>query len=84
MVRTVLTYCCRDGDFFRHFLDSPEQALLVIPLFADIQPRGGGTYIAPDGIPKVAKYLLEHPEGTYPQSYQDESLFGGTRFGNQS
>ncbi|EJT99134.1 hypothetical protein DACRYDRAFT_90702 [Dacryopinax primogenitus] len=60
-----------DGDFFRHFLDSPEQALLVIPLFADILPRGGGTYIAPDGIPKVAKYLLDHPEGTYPQSYED-------------
>jgi len=60
-----------DGDFFRHFLDSPEQALLVIPLFSDIKPRGGGTYISPDGIGKVAKYLLDHPEGTYPQSYQD-------------
>ena len=32
-----------DGDFFVHYLDSPEQALLVIPLFTDIVPGGGGT-----------------------------------------
>jgi len=57
-----------DGDWFKHFLDSPEQALLVIPLFADIKPKGGATYIAPDGIQHVAKYLLDHPEGTYPSS----------------
>ena len=34
-----------DGDFFVHFLDSPEQGLLVIPLFSQIRPGGGGTYI---------------------------------------
>ena len=56
-----------DGDFFVHYLDSPEQALLVIPLFTDIQPRGGGTYIAPDGIDLIAKYLAEHPEGVLPE-----------------
>jgi len=55
-----------DGDFFIHFLDSPEQALLVIPVFKPIQPRGGGTYIAPDGIPMIAKYLAAHPEGVRP------------------
>ena len=32
-----------DGDFFMHYLDSPEQALLAIPLFTDIVPLGGGT-----------------------------------------
>lgn len=32
-----------DGDFFVHYLDSPEQGLLVIPLFTDILPGGGGT-----------------------------------------
>ena len=52
-----------DGDFFVHFLDSPEQALLVIPLFSDIAPGGGATYIAPDGLPAVARYLAAHPEG---------------------
>ena len=55
-----------DGDFFVHFLDSPEQALLVIPLFSDIKPGGGGTYIAPEGIAHVARYLAAHPEGTVP------------------
>ena len=55
-----------DGDFFVHYLDSPEQALLVIPLFSDIQPRGGGTYISPDGIDLAAKYLAAHPEGVVP------------------
>ncbi|KAF9452551.1 hypothetical protein P691DRAFT_721631 [Macrolepiota fuliginosa MF-IS2] len=55
-----------DGDFFTHFLDSPEQALLVIPLYSDIQPRGGGTMIATDGIDIIANYLASHPEGVDP------------------
>lgn len=56
-----------DGDFFVHFLDSPEQALLVIPLFSDIVPGGGGTYIATDGIDIIARYLADHPEGVVPE-----------------
>jgi len=55
-----------DGDFFCHFLDSPEQALLVIPVFSPIKPRGGGTYISPDGINIIANYLAKHPEGGFP------------------
>ncbi|OQE22726.1 hypothetical protein PENFLA_c012G00677 [Penicillium flavigenum] len=55
-----------DGDWFIHFLDSPEQALLVIPLFSDIKPKGGGTVICTDGIGLVAKHLYDHPEGTWP------------------
>ncbi|KAL4933020.1 uncharacterized protein BDV17DRAFT_145304 [Aspergillus undulatus] len=55
-----------DGDFFWHFLDSPEQALLVIPLFSDIRPRGGGTMICPEGISVIAKHLYDHPEGVAP------------------
>ncbi|KZW01469.1 hypothetical protein EXIGLDRAFT_760681 [Exidia glandulosa HHB12029] len=34
-----------DGDFFVHFLDSPEQALLAIPIFSPIELLSGGTYI---------------------------------------
>lgn len=49
-----------------HFLDSPEQALLVIPLFSDIKHRGGATYISPEGLDHVAQYLAAHPEGCYP------------------
>lgn len=56
-----------DGDFFIHYLDSPEQGLLVTPLFTDIVPNGGGTYICPDAIPKIAKHLYDHPEGVSPR-----------------
>lgn len=56
-----------DGDFFVHFLDSPEQGLLVIPLFTDIRPGGGGTMICPDAIPVMARYLRDHPEGVSPR-----------------
>jgi hypothetical protein len=47
-----------DGDWFTHFLDSPEQALLVIPLFSDVESKGGGTMICTDGIGLVAKHLV--------------------------
>lgn len=47
-----------DGDFFVHFLDSPEQALLVIPIFTDIDEDGGGTMVAPEGIRKIARHLV--------------------------
>lgn len=56
-----------DGDFFMHYLDSPEQALLVIPLFTDIRPGGGGTFICPPSIAKIARYLYDHPEGVSPR-----------------
>lgn len=56
-----------DGDFFVHYLDSPEQGLLVIPLFTDIQPDGGGTVICPEAMPKVARHLYAHPEGVSPR-----------------
>jgi len=56
-----------DGDFFVHYLDSPEQGLLVIPLFTDIVEGGGGTMICPKAIPKVARWLYDHPEGVSPR-----------------
>lgn len=56
-----------DGDFFVHYLDSPEQGLLVIPLFTDIRPGGGGTMICPPAIPVMAKWLHDHPEGVSPR-----------------
>ncbi len=65
-----------DGDFFVHYLDSPEQGLLVIPLFTDILPEGGGTMICPEAIPKVAKHLYDHPEGVSPRmTPRDEPEF---------
>ncbi|KAL7627026.1 hypothetical protein AAE478_003802 [Parahypoxylon ruwenzoriense] len=56
-----------DGDFFVHYLDSPEQALLVIPLFTDVVPQGGGTVLLPRGVERVARHLLDHPEGVSPR-----------------
>lgn len=47
-----------DGDFFVHYLDSREQALLVIPLFTDIKPHAGGTVICSDAVPLIAKHLV--------------------------
>jgi len=56
-----------DGDWFKHFLDSPEQALLVINLFSDVKSRGGATYVCEDGMDHIAKWLYEHPEGALPR-----------------
>ncbi|ORX34511.1 hypothetical protein BD324DRAFT_636193 [Kockovaella imperatae] len=58
-----------DGDFFLHFLDSPEQGLLVVPLFSDVVPNGGGTIIAPEGVGHIARYLAAHPEGVMPTAF---------------
>jgi len=52
-----------DGGYFRHFLNSREQALLTILLWSDIDHQGGATLIAPDSIKHVARYLAERPEG---------------------
>lgn len=56
-----------DGDFFVHYLDSPEQGLLVVPLFTDVPPSGGGTVIYPRGMREVACHLRDHPEGVSPR-----------------
>lgn len=56
----------KDGSFFRHFLDSREQALLTIVYWSDVGHKGGGTFIAPDSIGHVARYLADHPEGVDP------------------
>ncbi|KAI0448716.1 hypothetical protein F5B21DRAFT_496619 [Xylaria acuta] len=55
-----------DGDFFVHYLDSPEQALLVTPLFTDIVPQGGGTVICPPGVGRIAGWLHANPRGVSP------------------
>lgn len=64
----------KDGSFFKHFLDSWEQALLVIVLWSDIEHKGGGTFIAPDSLKVMAKFFLEHPEGVAPKDFDFQSL----------
>ena len=53
----------KDGWFFKHFLDSPEQALLVLLIWSDTEPRSGGTFFVPDSVDFIIKFLHEHPEG---------------------
>lgn len=64
----------KDGDWFRHFLDSPEQGLLVIVIWTDIAHQGGGTFLAADSVPVMARYLAEHPEGVLPTDFPNRSL----------
>ncbi|KAH8684750.1 hypothetical protein BGZ60DRAFT_511725 [Tricladium varicosporioides] len=75
-----------DGDFFVHFLDSPEQALLVIAVWSDIEPHGGGTALACDGTKHIAQYMYDHPEGVTPwmRSLNDptHSTYEGLDFWN--
>ncbi|MBC8103987.1 MAG: hypothetical protein H7Z41_15545 [Cytophagales bacterium] len=59
----------KDGDFFRHFLDSPEQGLLTIVLWSDVVSRGGATFVAGDSVPVVARFLADHPEGVTPNGF---------------
>lgn len=61
----------KDGDFFRHFLDSPEQALLTIVIWQDVAARGGATFIAADSVPVVARHLAAHPAGCEPNDFGD-------------
>lgn len=69
----------KDGDFFRHFLDSPEQALLTFVLWTDMLPKGGGTFVAADSVPVVARFLAEHPEGVLPGDFDYAELIGQCR-----
>lgn len=56
----------KDGDWFRHFLDTPEQGLLTIVVWSDIEPQSGGTFIATDSVGPVARFLRDRPEGCHP------------------
>lgn len=66
----------KDGDFFRHFLDSPEQGLLTLVIWSDIEPQGGATFVATDSVPVVARVLAEHPDGILPNEFDHQSLIG--------
>jgi hypothetical protein len=68
-----------DGDNFLHFLDSAEQALLIVVLFSDIHPKGAGTFIACDSVPMVARYLADHPEGVTPNGFPNKEFIKNCR-----
>lgn len=60
----------KDGWHFRHFLDSPEQGLLTVPIYTEILPKSGGTILARDSIAPVARLLNEYPAGFHADSVQ--------------
>jgi hypothetical protein len=64
----------KDGSYFKHFLDSREQALLTVVLWSDMRHQGGGTFVAPDSVRVVARYLLEHPEGVKPSDFDFQGM----------
>jgi hypothetical protein len=66
----------KDGDFFRHFLDSPEQGLLTLVLWSDVEHQGGATFVAKDSVGPVARYLADHPEGVLPTEFPTRELVG--------
>lgn len=64
----------KDGGTFRHFLDSPELGLLPLIAWSDIAPYGGGTFLACDSVPVVARFLYDHPGGILPDTFPFQSL----------
>jgi hypothetical protein len=54
-----------DGNWFLHTLNSPNQGLLVVGLFTDIEPRWGGTIVALGSHKRTARVLARHPEGLH-------------------
>jgi hypothetical protein len=66
----------KDGDFFRHFLDSPEQGLLSLVIWSDINHQGSATYAATDSVPIIARFLAQHPEGVLPGGFNFKEMIG--------
>ncbi|GCE16071.1 phytanoyl-CoA dioxygenase family protein [Tengunoibacter tsumagoiensis] len=52
-----------DGMFFRHFIHSAGQGLLVLCLFSDVGPHSGGTVVAEGSHKLVTRFLQNYPEG---------------------
>lgn len=69
-----------DGNWFRHTLDCPKQGLLVIGLFSDVEPGGGGTIVAEGSHHRTAQVLARHPDGLGHRELFDKVL--ATPIGN--
>lgn len=52
-----------DGQHFRHYVDSPDQGLLLLCVFSDIGSHGGGSVVAEGTHNLVARYLAQFPDG---------------------
>jgi hypothetical protein len=63
-----------DGNWFRHTLSCPNQGLLIIGLFTDIQPGWGGTILAGGSHKLTARVLVKHPGGMTHTDLFEEAL----------
>ncbi len=63
-----------DGSWFKHFLDGPEQGILGIVMYSDMESQAGCTCFAPDSIKPIAEYLRQHPEGLLPEEFDWDDL----------
>jgi len=54
------------GSWFTHYLDSPQQGLLLIILYRDCLPKGGGTFFATDSPAEISRFYAENPVGRMP------------------
>ncbi|TVR54421.1 MAG: hypothetical protein EA425_01975 [Puniceicoccaceae bacterium] len=63
-----------DGNWFMHYLDGPEQGILGIVCWEKMVHQGGATFIAPDSIGPVARYLADRPEGVWPDEFPWDDL----------
>lgn len=52
-----------DGMHFRHTVDAPDQGLLLLCIFSEVAPRGGGTLVAEGSHRSVARFLRQHEGG---------------------
>lgn len=69
----------KDGDWFRHFLDSPEQGILGIVFWRDVTERQGATYVVADSIAPIARFLDEHRDGVEPGGFPIRDIVAGAR-----
>lgn len=60
-----------DGDYFKRYLDSPEQALLCLILWSKVGPKEGGTFLACDSVAKVAQFLANQSQGLDPKPFSN-------------
>jgi len=68
-----------DGNWFQHYLDSPEQGLLLIVCWGEMVHQAGATFIAPDSIGPVARFLGNHPEGVAPDGFPISDILSQCR-----
>ncbi len=61
-----------DGMERKHYINSPEQGLLVLPCFSDVFRQGGGTLIAAGSHKIVARYLTRYSDGQYSTTAIEE------------